>query len=186
MSFNPKNRRAFIICASRSFSRLLALHLYALKWQLATSPALSAPSYHFSFHNSIFADLSILYFRRPSLSSHLALFFPSTRSSFPCLRVAVGYKPGQICAQLPLSAQRFHLRRSLYSSIQPFFHRLRILLISRRLSLLTEHKTVSAQRLVDLSTSVGTKGECSLVRDFLLFLHYDQGKARTHVRMIMQ
>ncbi len=28
---------------------------------------------------------------------------------------------------------------------------------------LTEHKTVPAQSLVDLSTSVGTKGECSLV-----------------------
>ena len=51
---------------------------------------------------------------------------------------------------------------------------------------LSEHKTVSAQRLVDLSTSVGTKEECSLVREFLLFLHYDQGRARTHVRMIMQ
>ncbi len=28
-------------------------------------------------------------------------------------------------------------------------------------SVVTEHKTVFAQRLVDLSTSVGTKGECS-------------------------
>jgi hypothetical protein len=107
---NLKNRRAFIIFASRSFSRLLALHFHALKWQLATSPALSAPSYHIPFHNSIFADPSTLFFRRPSLSSHLVLFFSSTRSSFPCLRVAVSYKPGRICAQLPLSAPQFHLR----------------------------------------------------------------------------
>jgi hypothetical protein len=49
----------------------------------------------------------------------------------------------------------------------------------------SEHKIVSAQSLVDLSTSVGTKGECFLVREFLLFIHYDQGRARTHVRMIM-
>ena len=55
-------------------------------------------------------------------------FPPSTRSSFPCPRVAVSYKPGRISAQLPLSAPRFHLRRSLYSLISPFFHRLRILL----------------------------------------------------------
>ena len=99
----PKIRRAFIVFASRSFSRLLALHFHALKWQVATSPAATAPSYHFPFHNSIFADLSALYFRRPLLSSHLALFIPSNRSSFPCLRVAVSYKPGGICAQLPLS-----------------------------------------------------------------------------------
>ena len=51
-------------------------------------------------------------------------FFQSTRSSFPCLRVAVSYKPGRICAQLPLSAPQFHLRRSHYSLIPPFFHRL--------------------------------------------------------------
>ena len=44
------------------------------KWQLATSPAVSAPSCHFPFHNSIFADLSTLYFQRPSSSSHLAFF----------------------------------------------------------------------------------------------------------------
>jgi hypothetical protein len=42
---------------------------------------------------------------------------------------------------------------------------------------------MSAQNLVDLSTSVGTKGKCSFVREFLLFIHYDQGKsphARAH------
>ncbi len=74
---SQKIRRAFIAFASRSFSRLLALHFHALKLQLATSPAVSAPSYHFPFHNSIFVDLSTLYFRRPSLCPHLAfLFFP--------------------------------------------------------------------------------------------------------------
>ncbi len=59
-------------CASRSLSRLLALHFHALKWQLATSPAVYTPSYHFPFHNSISVDLSTLYVRRPSLSLHLA------------------------------------------------------------------------------------------------------------------
>ncbi len=61
-----------------------------------------------------------------SLLSHLALFFSSTRSSFTFLQVAVSYKPGRICAQLPLSVLQFHLRRSHYSSIPPFCHRLRI------------------------------------------------------------
>jgi len=118
---------SYIVFASRSlFFRRLALRFHAFEWQLATSPAGSAPSYHFPFHNSIFADLSTLYFRRPSSSSHLALFFPSTRSSCPCLRVALSYKPGRICAQLPLSAPRFHPRRSLYSLIPQIFHRLRI------------------------------------------------------------
>ncbi len=54
---------------------------------VATSPAVSAPSYHFPFHSSIFADLSTPHFRCPSLSSHLALFSPSTCTSCLCLRV---------------------------------------------------------------------------------------------------
>ncbi len=121
------------------FSCLLALHFHALKRQLAVSPAVSAPSYHIPFHNSTFADLSTNYFRRPLLSSHLALFSPSTCSSFPCLRVAVSYKPGRICAQLQLSAPRFHFYRSLFSLIPLFFRPLRISLYSSStLSSITE------------------------------------------------
>ncbi len=63
------------------FFRLLALHLLALQWQLAKSPALSAPSNHFPFHYSIFADLSTLYFRGPYLGNclRISLFPPHCR-----------------------------------------------------------------------------------------------------------
>ncbi len=65
----------------------------------------------------------------------ISLFFSSTRSSHPCLRVAVRCKSDWICAQLPFSVPRFHLRRSLYSSLPTFFHCCRISLFSRRLAL---------------------------------------------------
>jgi hypothetical protein len=42
-------------------------------------------------------------------------FFPSTRSSFAFLRVAVSYNPGRICAHLPLTVLQLHLCRSIYS-----------------------------------------------------------------------
>ena len=56
----------------------------------------------------------------------ISLFFSPTRSSHPCLRVAVCYKSGWICAQLPFSVPRFRIRRSLYSSLSTFFHCCRI------------------------------------------------------------
>ena len=59
-----------------------------------------------------------------SSSSHLAPFFSSTRSSCPCRRVAVSYKPGRICAQLPLFVPQFHLRR--FPALPSCFYRLRI------------------------------------------------------------
>ena len=68
-------RRPFIVFALRSFFRLPALHLHAFEWRLATSPAGSAPSYNFSFHNSIFADLPTLHSFILLPSSHLALYF---------------------------------------------------------------------------------------------------------------
>ena len=74
---------------------------------------MSAPSYHFPFHSTIFVDLSTLNFRRPSLFSHLAIF---PRRLSLCFHATI-YKPGRICAQLALSAPRFYLRRSLYSLI---------------------------------------------------------------------
>ena len=61
------------------FSRLLALHVHAVEWQLATIPAGSAPSYHFSFHNSIFA--ASLHFRHAFIV-FASRSFSSTRSSF--------------------------------------------------------------------------------------------------------
>ncbi len=65
-----------------SLSSHLVLFLYSLfilmpgsgSYTVATCSAVSAPSYHFPFHKSIFADLSTLFFRRPSLFSHLAFF----------------------------------------------------------------------------------------------------------------
>ncbi len=75
---NPKNPSCFHRLRILFFSRLLALLFHALNWQLATSltsPAVSALSYHFPFNNSTFADLSVLYFRSPSLYSHLAFSF---------------------------------------------------------------------------------------------------------------
>ena len=63
------------------FSRLLALHVHAVEWQLATSPAGSAPSYHFSFHNSIFA--ASLHFR------HAFIVFLSRRLAHHFRRVVV-------------------------------------------------------------------------------------------------
>ena len=55
---------SLIVFASRSFfPRRLALCFHAFEWQLATSPAGSALSYHFPLHNSIFANLSTLQFR---------------------------------------------------------------------------------------------------------------------------
>ena len=56
---------SFVVFASRSyFFRRLALRFHAFEWQFATSPAESALSYHFPLHDSIFADLSTLYFRQ--------------------------------------------------------------------------------------------------------------------------
>ena len=46
------------------FPRRLALRFHAFEWQLATSPAGSALSYHFPLHDSILADLSTLHFRQ--------------------------------------------------------------------------------------------------------------------------
>ncbi len=51
----------------------------------------------------------------------ISFFFSSTRSSFPCLPVAVSYKSGRICAQLRFSVPQFNLRRSLYSLLPTSF-----------------------------------------------------------------
>ncbi len=56
-------------------------------------------------------------FHRPRIS----FFFSSTRSSFPCLKVAVSYKSGRIYAQLPFFVPQFNLRRSLCSILPTSF-----------------------------------------------------------------
>ncbi len=96
-------------CASRSFFRLLALYCHAFEWQsryksgriCAQLPVpFSVPEFH--LRRSIYSSLSTV-FQCPRIS----LFFSSTRSSFTFLRVAVSYKLGRICAQLPLSVPQF-------------------------------------------------------------------------------
>ena len=69
-----------------------------------------------------------------SSSSHL-VFFSSTRSSFPCLKVAISYKSGRFCAQLLFCSiiQSFPIYLLFTSDV---IHCLRISLIfSRRLAL---------------------------------------------------
>ena len=131
-------RRAFIVFASRSSSRLLALHFHAFKWQLAKSPAAIAPSYHFPFHNSIFADLSTLKFRRPSLSSHLALL---------CLRLYAF--EWQLATSPAGSALSYHfpLHDSILADLSTLHFRQSFIVfvsrsISRRLSLPLRHPSV--------------------------------------------
>jgi hypothetical protein len=100
--------------------------LPCLRVAVSYKPGRICSSYHFPFHNANFADLSTLHFRPSFIVFASRSFFPSISSLFLCLRMAVSYKPGRICAQLPLSVPQLHLRRSIYSSITPFFYRRRI------------------------------------------------------------
>jgi hypothetical protein len=135
---NPKNpscfhrlRISFFFSSTRSSFPCLKVAVSYKSGRICAQLPFSVPQ--FNLRRSLYSLLPTSFIVFASRS-----FFPSTRSSFPCLRVAVSYKPGRICAQLPLSAPRFHLRRSLYSLIPPFFHRLRILLyLSSTLSSIT-------------------------------------------------
>jgi hypothetical protein len=108
---SPKTRRNFIVFASRFFS------------------------YHFPFHNSIFTDLSALYFRRPSLSSHLALIFRRLAIRFHAFEWQLATSPDG-------SALRYHFlfHNSIFADLSTlqFRHSFIVLAarsISRRLSL---------------------------------------------------
>jgi hypothetical protein len=135
-------RRAFIVFASRSFSRLLAFHFHAFDWQLATSPAATAPSYHFPFHKSIFADHSTIYFRRPSSPSHLALFPRRLALCFHAFEWQLATSPAG-------SALSYHfpLHDSILADLSTLHFRQSFIVfaprfISRRLSLSLRHPSV--------------------------------------------
>ena len=109
---NPKNPSCFHRLRISFFFSSTRSSFPCLKVAVSYKSGLICAQLPFRFRSTIQSSpISLLFTSDVLHCLRISLFFYlSTRSSFPCLRVAVSYKPGRICAQLPLSTSRFHPR----------------------------------------------------------------------------